>query len=105
MTMVVAEIYPRLRRLRFVRDAIGGVMAAFTGLLAYSMVVVLGRPIEPVPAALGLAAAAFVAIRVLQWNTIVVFATGLAVWGVYLAAGELREPVRAREQWRVRVHQ
>ncbi|MGC8511307.1 MAG: chromate transporter [Acidimicrobiales bacterium] len=86
MTMVVAEIYPWLRRLGFVRDAIGGVMAAFTGLLA-SMVVLFGRPIVPVPAALGLAAGAFVAIRVLKWNTIVVFATGLAVWGLYLAAG------------------
>lgn len=86
MTMVVAEIYPWLRRLVFVRGAITGVMAAFTGLLA-SMVVVLARPIVPVPAALGLAAAAFVAIRVFKWNTLLIFAAGLAVWAVYLAAG------------------
>lgn len=86
MTMVVAEVYPWLRRLRFVRGAIAGVIAAFTGLLA-SMVVVLARPVVPVPAALGLAGAAFVAIRVLEWNTLAVFVVGLAIWPVYLAAG------------------
>jgi chromate transporter len=86
MTMVAAEIYPWLRRLRFVRGAIAGVMAAFTGLLA-SMVLVLARPVLPVPAALGLAAAAFVAVRVLKWNTLLVFASGLAIWAMYLAAG------------------
>jgi len=86
MTMVAAEIYPWLRRLRFVRGAITGVMAAFTGLLA-SMVLVLAQPVLPVPAALGLGAAAFVAVRVLKWNTLLVFASGLAIWAVYLAAG------------------
>ncbi len=86
MTMVVAEIYPLVRRLRFVRGAIKGVMAAFTGLLAY-MVLVLARPVLPVSAAIVLAAAAFVAVRTLKWSTIVVFAAGLIVWGVYLAAG------------------
>jgi chromate transporter len=86
MTMVVAEIYPWLRRARFVRGAIAGVMAAFTGLLA-SMVIVLARPVLPVPAAVALAGGAFVAIRVFKWNTIVVFAVGLVIWGVYLAAG------------------
>jgi len=86
MTMVVAEVYPWLRRARFVRGAIGGVMAAFTGLLA-SMVVVLARPVLPVPAAIGLAAGAFVAVRVLKWSTLVVFAVGLGIWGIYLAAG------------------
>jgi len=86
MTMVVAEVYPFLRRIRFVQGAIRGVMAAFTGLLAF-MVLVLARPVLPVPAAIGLAAAGFVAMRTLKWNTIVIFAGGLAVWGVYLAAG------------------
>jgi chromate transporter len=86
MTMIVAEVYPLLRRLRFVKGAIKGVMAAFTGLLAY-MVLVLARPVLPVSAAIILAAAAFVAVRTLKWSTIVVFAGGLIVWGVYLAAG------------------
>jgi len=86
LTMIVAEVYPSLRRLGWVRGAIAGIMAGFTGLLA-SIVLVLGRPILPVPAAVGLAAAAFLAIRAFRWNTLVVFALGLAMWAVYLAAG------------------
>jgi len=86
MTMVVAEVYPVFRRLTWVRGAIVGVMAAFTGLLA-GMVLVLSRPVLPVPAAVCLAGAAFVAVKVLKQNTLVVFAAGLAVWVVYLVAG------------------
>ena len=86
MTMVVAEVYPIFRRLAWVRGAIIGVMAAFTGLLA-GMVLVLSQPVLPIPAAVGLAGAAFVAVRVLKWNMLLVFALGLAVWVVYLAAG------------------
>jgi len=86
MTMVVAEIYPVFRRLTWVRGAIMGVMAAFTGLLA-GMVLVLGRPVLSVPAAVGLAGAAFVAVRVLKWNMLLVFAAGLCVWVIYLALG------------------
>jgi len=63
-----------------------GVMAAFTGLLA-GMVLVLGRPVLSVPAAVGLAGAAFVAVRVLKWNMLLVFAAGLCVWVIYLALG------------------
>ncbi len=86
MTMVVAEIYPVFRRLTWVRGAIIGVMAAFTGLLA-GMVLVLGRPVLSVPAAVGLAGAAFFAVRVLKWNMLVVFAAGLGVWVIYLVLG------------------
>jgi chromate transporter len=86
LTMIVGEVYPFLRRLRWVRGAIAGIMAAFAGLLA-SMVLDLGHPILTVPAAMVLAAAAFVAVRVLKWNTLVVFTVGLAVWEIYLAAG------------------
>ena len=86
LTMIVGEVYPYLRRLSWVRGAIAGLMAGFTGLLA-SMILILGRPILPVPAALGLAGAAFVALRVLRWNTLTIFALGIAIWSVYLAAG------------------
>jgi chromate transporter len=86
MTVVFAEIYPFLRRLRWVPGAIRGVMASFTGLLA-SVVLLLGRPVLPVPAAIGLAAAAFVAVRVLKWSIFLVFVSGLAVWAVYLLLG------------------
>ena len=86
MTMVFAEIYPFLRRLSWVPGAIRGVMASFTGLLA-SVVLVLGRPVIPVPAAIGLAAATFVAVRLLKWSILLVFVSGLAVWGLYLLLG------------------
>jgi chromate transporter len=86
MTMIVGEVYPFLRRLRWLRGAIAGLLASFTGLMA-NMVLTLGRPILSVPAALGLAAAAFVAVRVYRMHTLVVFAAGLAVWGAYLATG------------------
>lgn len=86
LTMIVGEIYPYLRRLSWVRGAIAGIMAGYAGLLA-SMVFTLGRPLLPVPAALGLGAAAFVALRAYRASTLVVFAAGLGIWGIYLAAG------------------
>ena len=86
MTMILGEVYPFLRRLDWVRGAIAGIMAGFTGLLA-TMVLVLGRPVLVVPSAVGLAAGAFVAVRVLRWNTLFVFALGLGIWEIYLAAG------------------
>jgi chromate transporter len=86
MTMVAAELYPVLRRLSWVRGAIAAVMAAFTGLLA-GITLVLGRPVLPVPAAVGLSAAAFVAVRALRWNMFLVFGLGLGAWAAYLALG------------------
>jgi chromate transporter len=86
LTMIVGEVYPAFRHLRRVRGAIAGILAGFTGLLA-SLVVTLGRPLSSIPAALVLAGAAFVAMRLLRWrwSTLAVFAGGLAIWGVYLA--------------------
>lgn len=87
-TLIGGEVYPAFRHLRRVRGAIAGILAGFTGLLA-SLVVTLGRPLSTTPAALVLAGAAFLATRLLRgrWNTLVVFAGGLVIWGVYLAAG------------------
>ena len=57
ITMIVAEIYPYLRRLPAVTGAISGIMAAFAGLLA-TVVLSLGRQIADDPAGLALAACA-----------------------------------------------
>ena len=84
MTVVAAEIYPYLRRLAWVRGAIRGIMAAFTGLLA-TVVLLLGHQILAVPAALILAAGALAAVRAFKWNMLVVFTGGLATWAIYLA--------------------
>lgn len=86
LTIIAGEVYPYLRALSWVRGAIAGVLASFTGLLG-SMALVLARPLLTVPAAIGLAAAAFVSVRVLRFKTLVVFLAGLAIWGVYLVAG------------------
>lgn len=85
MTIIVGEVYPSLRRLRWVRGAIAGIMAGFTGLLA-GLVLILGADVLRTPA-VALAAFAFAAARGLKWNSLAVFAAGLALWSVYLAAG------------------
>ena len=86
MTMVVAEIYPWLRRLGFVRGAIAGVMASFTGLL-FSMVVTLAKPLVSVPVALIFAGGAFVASRIFKLNVLLIFVVGIAIWALYLFLG------------------
>jgi chromate transporter len=86
MTTVAAELYGRLSRLRVVRGALAGVMAAFVGLLA-TVVLSLGRSAFPVPAALVLAAAAFAAVRWYRLNVLLVFLAGLGAWVLYLVLG------------------
>ena len=86
ITMIVAEIYPYLRRLPAVTGAISGIMAAFAGLLA-TVVLSLGRQIADDPAGLALAACALLAVRVLKWNLLLVFGAGLAVWAIYAGLG------------------
>ncbi len=89
MTTVAAEIYPYLRRHAWVKGAIAGVMAVFVGLLA-TVVLSLGRQVLPDPAALVLAAAAFVTVRVFKANLIAVFGAGLAAWAAYLLLAGVR---------------
>jgi chromate transporter len=86
MTTVAAEFYPYLRRHSWVEGAIAGIMAAFVGLLA-AVVLSMGRQVLTVPAALVLAAGAFVAIRAFKLNPLAVFGAGLVVWAAYLALG------------------
>jgi len=86
MTTVAAEIYPYLRRHAWVKGAIAGVMAVFVGLLA-TVVLSLGRQVLPEPAALVLAAAAFVAVRVFKLNLLAVFGAGIVAWAAFLALG------------------
>lgn len=88
MTTVAAEFYPYLRRHGWVRGAIAGIMASFVGLLA-AVVLSMGRQVLTVPAALVLAAGAFVALRGFRLGPPVVFGAGLALWAAYLALGGL----------------
>ena len=75
-----------LVRHAWVKGAIAGVMAVFVGLLA-TVVLSLGRLVLPIPAALVLSAAAFVAVRVFKWNLPATFAVGLGAWGAFMVLG------------------
>jgi len=86
MTLVFTEIFGRIRHLKWVRGALAGVLAAFVGLLA-AMLLQLGGAALHGPPMLALAAAAFVATRWFALDVAWVFAGGLAVWGLLLAAG------------------
>jgi len=86
MTLIFTEIFGRIRHLKWVRGALAGVLAAFVGLLA-AMLLQLGGAALNGPPMLALAASAFVATRWFALDVAWVFAGGLAVWGLLLAAG------------------
>jgi len=86
MTLVFTEIFGRIRHLKWVRGALAGVLAAFVGLLT-AMLLQLGGAALRGPSTLALAASAFVATRWFALDIAWVFAGGLAVWGLLLAAG------------------
>jgi chromate transporter len=86
ITVVVAEIYPFLRRFAAVPGAITGILAAFVGLLA-TVVLTLGRQVVGVPAGVVLAVCAFTTVRLWKWNLLLVIGGGLAVWAVYVGLG------------------
>jgi chromate transporter len=85
MTLIFTEVFTRLGNLGLIRGALNGVMASFVGLLVV-MTLQLGAAVHT-PAALALAAAAFVAVRFFKLDVLWVFAGGLAVWAVAVAVG------------------
>ncbi len=89
MTLLFTELLSRLRNLRAVRGALAGVLASFVGLLGV-VVWQLGGVAITGPAALALAAGAFIAVRFFKWDVAVVFASGLAVWAGLLVLGILQ---------------
>ncbi len=86
MTLVFTEIFVRVRNLQPIRGALAGVLASFVGLLAV-VVLQLGGIALTTPAALALAAAAFVAVRWFKLEVVSVFAGGIVLWAVLLGAG------------------
>jgi chromate transporter len=86
MTLVFTEVFARLRDLKPIRGALAGVLASFVGLLAV-VILQLGGVALITPAALALAAAAFVAVRWFKLDLLWVFAGGIAVWAALLAVG------------------
>jgi chromate transporter len=86
MTLVFTEVFARVRNLQAVRGALAGVLASFVGLLAV-VILQLGGVALSTPAAIVLAAAAFVAVRWFKLDIVWVFAGGLALWGILVALG------------------
>ncbi len=86
MTLVFTEIFARIRNLKAVRGALAGVMASFVGLLAV-VLLQLGGVALTSPAALALAAAAFIAVRYFKIDILWVFLGGVSIWGGLLALG------------------
>jgi chromate transporter len=85
-TMLFAELFVHVRHLAPVRAAIRGVMAAFVGMLAW-VGVSLGQHVAARPAAYVLVAATLVVVRMLQWDSLKVFAVGLLLWAAALNFG------------------
>ena len=86
MTLIFTEIFARLRNLKPIRGALAGVLASFVGLLAV-VILQLGGVALTTPAALAVAAAAFVAVRWFKLDVVWVFVGGIAAWAVLLAIG------------------
>ncbi len=86
MTLIFTEIFARLRNLKPIRGALAGVLASFVGLLAV-VILQLGGVALTTPAALALAAAAFVAVRWFKLDVVWVFIGGIALWAALLGLG------------------
>ena len=86
MTLIFTEIFSRVKDLSAVKGALGGVLAAFVGLLA-SVLLQLGKVGIVSPLTLVFAASAFVAVRYFKLDILWVFVGGLIGWGGLLALG------------------
>ncbi len=84
MTLIFSEIFVRVRNIRAVRGALAGVLASFVGMLAF-VILQLSEATLKVPAAFVFAALAFVAVRWLDLDILVVFGVGSALWIVMMA--------------------
>jgi len=81
MTLFVAQAYQRLRHLDWIRGAMGGVLAAFVGMLVM-VLARLGEHALTGPFAVAVATLSFVALRYLKWSLPVIYLlVGVAVLG------------------------
>ena len=79
MTLVFTEVFTRVRNLRLIRGALAGVLASFVGLLIV-VILQLGGVALITPAAMALAAAAFVGVRYFKLDVVEVFIGGIVLW-------------------------
>lgn len=86
MTLIFAEIFSKIRNIVWVRGALAGVLASFVGMLT-SVILQLGGVSLVTPAALVMAAAAFLMVRNFKFDIIWVFLGGAALWSGLIAIG------------------
>jgi len=86
MTLVFTEIFGRIKHLQRVRGALAGVLAAFVGLLAATLMQLGGAVLEG-PVMVAFAVSAFVVTRWFTLDIAWVFGGGLVLWSLLLAAG------------------
>ncbi len=85
-TLIVSEVYSRIKHIAYIKGALRGILAAFVGLLAV-MVLELGKIGATRPSSLALAAAAFISIKYFKLDVIWIFFGGLALWAVTVFLG------------------
>lgn len=84
MTLVFTEVFGYIKHMKRVRGALAGVLAAFVGLLAATLVQ-MGSATLDSPALMAFTAAAFVATRWFRLDIGWVFGGGLALWALLLS--------------------
>jgi chromate transporter len=85
MTLVFTEVFGRIKHMKRVHGALAGVLAAFVGLLAATLVQLGGATLDS-PVMVAFAAAAFVATRWFALDIGWVLGGGLALWTLLLAS-------------------
>lgn len=89
MTLMFAEAHQRCRHLDWIRGALGGVSAAFVGMLV-RVLVPLGEHALTDPFAVAVAAMAFAALRYLRWSLPLIYvlvAAAVLGWSAQLQFG------------------
>ncbi len=78
-TLIMSEIYSRIKHIKYIKGALRGVLPAFVGLLAV-MVLEMGKVGITGFSTLLLAAAAFISIKYFKLDVIWIFLGGLILW-------------------------
>ena len=86
MTLIFTELFVHIRNLKVIRGALAGVLASFVGMLA-AVILDLADVTMKSPAAFGMAALAFIAVRWFKLDVIWVFAGGIVLWIALTAVG------------------
>jgi len=84
-TLIVTEVYNKIKHYRLIRFFITGIMSAFTGMLVW-VLLDLGQVSLTSPLLYIWAVGSFIAVRYFKWNILWIFLAGIAVaLGLYFA--------------------